>query len=233
MSVQSRASKLVLVLAAALAPACASPVEDVAFEADIQNDGVAPRQIPVDTSKVTGIQFMYDGLPFLQVLATGDAVERGSKFARRTEYWAATSAVPVSNLTSLEMVATEVRETDRAMTGFLYPDAHFGAALTAPQVVSPADWTKGEYAPGSMNAKLFKAPDPDDPSRSIGLLIEQNARGKLVATTWYKAANDTGRIFDHTPHALTFSAVVDDHGRPTSDPRYIDGYATWYHYTAR
>lgn len=233
MRIHSSASKIAVILAAAVLPACASPVENVDVEADLPSDIVDIQQIPVDTSKPTGLQFMHNQLPFIQVLATGDAVGRGSAFGPRTEYWTGSRSVFATNLTSLQMVTAEVRESDPAMTAFLYPNASFGEALTAPQVVTKADWTEGVYRADSLRARLFKAPDPDDPSHSIGFLVEQDARGRLVGTTWYKTGVETGRIFERTPDELTFSAVLDDNDRPTTDPNFIERGAAWFHYTAR
>lgn len=87
MSVQATASKLACILATVMVgvTGCASPTDDVTI--DPLEDGVSTHQIPIDTGRPTGISFVYEGAPFIQVLATGDGLTTGSTFSRRTEYW--------------------------------------------------------------------------------------------------------------------------------------------------
>lgn len=129
------------------------------------------------------------------------------------------------------MVSSELQAKDAQLTAFLYPNTCFGIALTAPQVVTASDWTPGIYQPTTMQARLFKAADPDDPRRSIGLLLEQDTRGRLVAATWYKSV-ETALVFERAPERLSFSVVTDANGRPSTDPRHIDDGTRWYHFTA-
>ncbi|MBX3200741.1 MAG: hypothetical protein KF894_21570 [Labilithrix sp.] len=221
---------LVLATAVCGITGCASPTDDV--RVDEPSETLQMKQVPVDANKPTGIMFVYDGQPFIRVLATGDGLTPKSTFTPRTEYWVGSSAIRLSQVKSLEMVSSALRSEDAALSDFLHPSKSFGAPLTAPQVVSKSDWTEGAYEPTARLARLFKAADPDDPRHAIGLLVEQDTEGTLVATTWYKSVN-TSRIFEQTPERLTFTQVTDARGRPSNDPRHIDAEATWFHFTAR
>mgnify|MGYP002149377981 CR=1 FL=1 len=98
--------------------------------------------------------------------------------------------------------------------------------------VSPqsATWTRGVYTPTAARKRLYKATDPDDSTRLIGMLLEQDTNGRLRQVAWYKA-QESSVIFQSTPSSLDFELVRDHNGAPTTDPSYIGGW-TWYYCTS-
>ena len=100
-------------------------------------------------------------------------------------------------------------------------------AFSWTQAIGTVGWTSGTYTPPEVQARLYKATDPDDDGKQIGLLIEQDEDDNLRAVTWYKQSN-TGKIFDVTPERLSSSLVTNAEEGPSVDPNDIEE-GDWYH----
>ncbi len=96
-----------------------------------------------------------------------------------------------------------------------------------PRVVGPGEWKTDAYVPAQPTHRLFKAPDPDaKDTRSIGLLLEQDATGRVTRVTWYKQVRpEDGRIWSAPGLAPFVLTPVTG-----SDPAAI-GPGPWYRYT--
>jgi hypothetical protein len=99
--------------------------------------------------------------------------------------------------------------------------------LETPQAPS---WSRTVYTPTGAHNRLFKAVDPDDSTKMIAVLIEQDDRARLAKISWYKT-QDARSIFATTPAALAFEVVKNAEGVPSLDPNDIAGW-TWYHTTS-
>lgn len=93
-----------------------------------------------------------------------------------------------------------------------------------------ATWYRGIHSPAAARTRLYKATDPDDTTKMLGVLIEQDAQGRLAQLTWYKT-RDASVLFQATPAALTFEMVKNEAGMPSTDPNDIGGW-TWYFTTS-
>lgn len=91
-------------------------------------------------------------------------------------------------------------------------------------------WSRGVYTPTGAHNRLFQAVDPDDSTKMIAVLIEQDARGQLAKISWYKT-QDARAIFATAPASLAFEVVKNGAGEPSLDPNDISGW-TWYHTTS-
>lgn len=91
-------------------------------------------------------------------------------------------------------------------------------------------WSRGVHTPTGAQNRLFKAIDPDDSTKMIAVLIEQDTTGRLAKISWYKT-QDARSIFATTPAALVFDVVKNSAGVPSLDPNDIAGW-TWYHTTS-
>lgn len=199
-----------------------SPVSSRVPQSKTPSKRLYAQQVPVDTGKVTEIYLDALSAVFIKVVVTNDQTVGG--FLSNTEYWYASSAVSVTDA-PLITLGSQAGAYDAAQI-----QQFLGAtplAFTWTQVVGTGAWTKSIYKPTAAQARLFKATDPDDPTRRIGLLIEQDSTNKLKGITWYKQVN-TGKAFNVTPTSLSLAPVFDSSGNPSTDPNFITP-STWYY----
>lgn len=187
----------------------------------------APLQIPVD-SRFRKLVFAVAGTDVIRTVVTSANNPTGPLYGAGLEYWSGNDALAVTNLTSLTMTSSTAQLSEADISAFLLPGKSWGPVLGMTQQIGTAGWTQGIYQPTATKRRLFEAIDPDDASRFIGMLIEQDASNTLQRITWYKTAL-TGTIFAQAPQSLSFSAVLNASGQASTSPTDIDPQATWYY----
>ncbi|EYF07232.1 hypothetical protein [Chondromyces apiculatus] len=194
----------------------------------IQGDGQTPskrvyaRQIPVDANKITEVWLDVGVSVFIKVVITNNLAV--GSYASNTEYWYASSLVSLGDVTSLDMGSESGSFGSMQIASFV---GSLDLAFSWTQAIGTGGWTSGTYTPTEVQARLYKATDPDDDNKQIGLLIEQDEDDNLRAITWYKQSN-TGTIFDVTPERLSFSLVTNAEEGPSVDPNDIEE-GDWYY----
>jgi hypothetical protein len=108
------------------------------------------------------------------------------------------------------------------------------ASFSHQRVIPTSGWIqKPRVTPDTRAGYLFSAPDPDDATKRIGVLIEQDKESKaVVATGWYKSwVRPDSLIWGRRePFKFTMTRVKNG-ATPTTDPRFITGNPdqVWYH----
>jgi hypothetical protein len=190
------------------------------------------RQIPPFLEMAIELVFINGGRDFIKVAATGIDPNLGGIYAQNTEYWYA-KATSVASMTSISMTLARDTFTAEQLNAFF---SGFTKAFTDPEVVTQASWTQGQYTPpAGTTARMFRAPDPDDGTKYIGLVIAQDSTKKLKATAWYKTVQPAdGSVWTAAnmpvDNGLTWSLVRDGNGNPTLNPNFIQSNQTWYHH---
>lgn len=139
------------------------------------------------------------------------------------EYHHGNTSVAIDRIASFTLRSGTLASTQTAIDGFV------GSMPLHIQTVQAPNWSRGIRTPSGAHNRLFKAVDPDDSTKMIAVLIEQNTAGQLTKISWYKT-RDASAIFATTPTALGFEMVKDGTGAASLDPNDIAGW-TWY-YTA-
>lgn len=184
---------------------------------------ILARQIPIDANKVTEIWIDLPSSVFIKVVAMND-VSSVTGFDAYKEYWYAASGTSIEEEDELTFSSQSGSYTSTQINEFV---GNLGQVFWWTQNIGTGGWTEGTYQPQSTYSRLYKATDPDDSQKQIGLLIEQNSSNNLVAITWYKQDN-TGKIFDTTPGELTFTVVTNQQDEPSTDPADIAS-GDWYY----
>jgi hypothetical protein len=140
------------------------------------------------------------------------------------EYHYGNTSVSIDKITSFTLRSGTLATTQTAI------DAFAGSMPMHLQTAQAPSWSRGVYTPSGAHNRLFKAVDPDDSTRMIAVMIEQDARGQLSKITWYKT-HEARAIFATTPTDLGFEMVKTDTGAASLDPNDIAGW-TWYHTTS-
>ena len=188
------------------------------------NDRDGREQFPGNTRVLYKIRFITNNpaVDVLKIVVMNDVTV--STLAANHEYIHSATSVSVESLASFTMSTGLLEGTQVAIDGFVDSMA---LRITTTQ---SSTWTCGVYTPSGAFKRLFKAIDPDDSTRMIGVLLEQNALGQLTNITWYKT-KDAGVIFSTMPTTLAFEQVNNEHGLASLDPSDIGGW-TWYYTTA-
>ncbi len=139
------------------------------------------------------------------------------------EYHHGNTGVSIDKVGSFTLRSGTLASTQTAIDGFVGSMAMHLKTSQAP------GWSRGVRTPTGAHNRLFKAVDPDDSTKMIGVLIEQSTAGALTKISWYKT-QEASAIFATTPTALEFEVVKNSAGEPSLDPNDIAGW-TWY-YTA-
>ncbi|WP_437968698.1 hypothetical protein WMF04_05125 [Sorangium sp. So ce260] len=202
----------------------ASPVVALAPQ-DPARDAVQ-LQVPPDV-KMQRLVFTVSDGHLIRAVVTSANNPSGPLYDAGVEYWSGYSGLAVTSYTTLSMASTRDQLTESQITSLLLPNTNWGPILDITQNIGTGGWTLGTYQPTAARSRLFKAVDPDNPTRFIGLVIEQDLNNDLERITWYKQVL-TGTIFSQTPPSLTFSVVLDSGGQPSTNPNDIVQ-ATWYH----
>lgn len=181
-------------------------------------------QFPGNTHVISKIRFVTNdpGGDVLKILVMNNMST--TNCSAHHEYIHGAMNVSVESLSSFTMSTDTLEATQQAIDGFV---GEMPLQITVPQ---SATWIRSVYEPSGARKRLFKAVDPDDSTRMIGVLLEQDAAGRLSNITWYKT-KDTGVIFSTTPSTLAFELVKDEDSQPSCDPNDIGGW-TWYYTSA-
>ncbi|MDI1436520.1 hypothetical protein [Polyangium sorediatum] len=180
-------------------------------------------QFPVDVRIVRGVHFeTSDGRgDLLRIVVMNDRAT--TQYASYREYHGGNASIFVDDVPSFTLRSSRIEEDPRAIDGVL---GAMSAPLEIPQVVS---FCLGIHTPSGARCRLYKAVDPDDSTRMMGVLIEQDARGRLERVTWYKTWSASAAFFT-IPDALEFALVTNESGTPSLDPNDIGGWA-WHYST--
>lgn len=189
-----------------------------------QDDVDGQEQFPVDTRVLTKVQLDTNGPggDLLRIVVTND--QETSELRAHEEYNYGNTGASIEDVTSFTMRCASLEGAQQAV------DAFVGSFSLHLETAQTATWFCGIYSPSAARKRLYKAVDPDDSTRMIGVLIEQDAQGKLVQLTWYKTT-DTGTLFRAAPGVLDFDLVKDENNTPSLDPNNIGGW-TWYYATS-
>lgn len=189
---------------------------------DDEND--TNEQFPVDTHEVRKVRFdiIGKGIDFVRIVVMNDKSTPQHKAYH--EYHYGNTGVSVEDVTSFTMLSGTMAGSQEVIDGFV---GSMAMHLDIPQAAS---FCRGVYAPSGARKRLYKATDPDDSTKMIGVLIEQDAQGKVGQITWYKT-RDANALFQATPSTLVFELVKDGNGAPSLDPNHIGGF-TWYYSTS-
>ena len=181
-------------------------------------------QFPVDTAHVTRISFdthVTNGDLVRIVVMNGMATTQCSPYR---EYHYGNAGISLEDVAAFTMRSGTLAVTQTAVDGFVNSmPLHLDVAQ------SPS-WSRGVHSPSGARNRLYKAADPDDRTKMIGVLLEQDTQGALTQITWYKT-QDARALFQSTPDALDFELVKDERGQPSLDPNDIAGW-TWYYTTS-
>jgi len=178
-------------------------------------------QFPVDVKVLLGVSIENEAAIILRIAVMGELMT--TKYSPFREYHAFNERVTLANIDRFTLKTDILDPAETAIDAFLAPMA---APANIPQVVS---FERGVYTPNAASKRLYQAIDPDDSSRLIGCLFEQDEQGRLVQVTWYKTTNGSA-IFQTIPKSLTFTVVKKENGDDSLDPNDIGGW-TWYHST--
>ena len=187
-----------------------------------QSQTLYAQQVPIDAGKVTEVYLDAMSHIFIKVVVMND-MNIGS-YKSNTEYWYAATTVAVADAPQITMGSQSDRYDANQIQQFI---GSLPLAFTWTQNIGKTAWTQGTYMPVAPQAKLFKAPDPDDASRQIALLIEQDASNNLRGITWYKQVN-TGLACNVMPGSLKLTQVTYRRGMPSVDPSNIAP-GPWYY----
>jgi hypothetical protein len=181
-------------------------------------------QFPVDTDVLTLVRLSIDELRGdLVKIAVMNNLSTSTNQAY-TEYYHGNAAESVEGIEAFSLIGSSTTGSQQHIDDFV------GAFPLHLSIAQPCSWCRGVYAPQGAQKRLFQATDPDDSTRRIGLLIEQDTQGKITQVAWYKTT-DTGAVFSKTPSALAFTRVKDGDGNDSLDPNDIGGW-TWYYTTS-
>jgi hypothetical protein len=147
-----------------------------------------------------------------------------SSYVANREYHHGNTSVSIDRIESFTLRSGSLETTQASIGAFT------GSMPMHLETAQAASWSRAAYTPTGAHNRLFKAVDPDDSTKMIGVLIEQDAMGRLAKITWYKT-QEARAIFANTPTALAFEMVKDEAGAPSLDPNSIAGW-TWYHTTS-
>jgi hypothetical protein len=145
------------------------------------------------------------------------------RYSAYREYHYGHTDVSVEDITSFTLRSGTIAGTEQAIDDFV---GSMPMPLDIPQVVS---FCRGIHSPSGARKRLYKAIDPDDNTKMIGVLIEQDSQGMLAQVTWYKTS-EASALFHSTPDSLDFDLVKDENGAPSLDPNDIGGW-TWHYST--
>lgn len=198
-----------------------------AHEQKTQNHGAKPKedeQFPVDTDVLRKIHF--DTNSSLGDLARVVVMNAQSTTACAPyhEYHHGNTSVSIQDVSAFTLRSSTVACSQGEIDSFV------GAMPLHLNIPQDASWQRGVYAPSASQARLYGATDPDDSTKRVGVLLEQDTQGRLVQITWYKTT-DTGPLFRATPTTLEFTLVTGEDRAPSLDPADIGGW-TWYYTTS-
>ncbi len=181
-------------------------------------------QFPVDAKVLTKVRFENSVIngDILRIVVMND--QDTPQHSAYHEYYYGNLGVSLADITAFTMRSGRLESTQEAVQRFV---GEMGLHLDISQ---NAIWDRGVYSPSGAVKRLYKAIDPDDRTKMIGVLLEQDEHGSLTRITWYKT-QDAKDLFHSTPDTLDFELVKDERGAPSLDPNDIAGW-TWYYTTS-
>jgi hypothetical protein len=195
-----------------------------------ENDGGGGpifEQVPVSTNKTTQVWIMdQDFTTFLRIIVTNNRLVPG--FDLDTEYWYTSTDVSISGVSSVTFGSRSAQFSEADLLGYI---GGYAQSFATRQTIGTTGWTEGAYSPTATQKRLFKAVDPDDATKWIALLIEQDSTNALAGITWYKQTNTSGTLFATTPTSLAFSLVTHE-GSPSTSPSSIASGVWYYHHAS-
>jgi hypothetical protein len=195
-----------------------------AASAETRNDEVCEQneQFPVNTY-VTKVYFDSNSSAgdILRIVAMSNHTT--TNCTAYHEYHHGNTSIAIDSLDSFTLRSGTLASSQGAINSFVSSMPLHIETAQAPS------WTGGVRTPTGAHNRLFKAADPDDNTKMIGVLIEQNTAGELTRLTWYKT-QEASAIFATTPTSLEFHMVRDYLGAASVDPNDIAGW-TWYYTT--
>lgn len=193
-----------------------------------------PMQVPpINIGESVRIKFKYEAQGELHglvaLIATGSNPNLGGTYAQDTEYWNYRNRS--FDVGALVMTLESGPYSAQDIEDYL---KNYQPAFTADETVPSGAWAKGTLgADPSDSSYLFKAPDPDDGSVCIGLLLEQSQNGTLRMSAWYKTSQPAdGWVWSPSKaptRGLKWSRVLDAKGAPSTNPHHIQSGISWYH----
>lgn len=175
-------------------------------------------QFPVDVKIIRGVWFETELGNILRIVVMSD--NAAAQYSPYREYHFGTNAISVESVSRIVLCSRSLEHSEQALDSFAQG---MSESIDLPQVVR---FAPGIQSPIGAKCRLYKATDPDDPTKMMGLLLEQDQHGNLVRVTWYKAWPATA-AFQVTPASLSFGLVTDENGAPSLDPNKIGGWV-WY-----
>lgn len=182
---------------------------------------IGREQFPVDTKVIRMIRFDANG-DLMRIVAMNDQSTPSCSAYR--EYHHGNNSMSIDNVTSFTLRSSTTSCTQQNI------DAFVGSMPLHLDVAQAASWCRGIHEPSVTRKRLYKATDPDDSNRKIGVLLEQDSQGKLMGITWYKT-QPSAALFQTTPETLVFEVVKNAENMPSLDPNDIGGWA-WYFTTS-
>lgn len=188
------------------------------------NERECGEQFPVNTHVLMKVHFDTN-IPagdLVRIVVMND--QETSQCSPYHEYHYGNTGISIESITAFTMRCSPLEVTQQAVDSFA------GSMSLHLDIAQTASWLRGVYVPLGARKRLYKAADPDDQTKMIGVLIEQDAQGRLAKLTWYKT-QEARALFASTPTTLEFEIVRDDAGAPSLDPNDIAGW-TWYYTTS-
>ena len=188
------------------------------------NDSDGDEQFPVDTDVIRKIRFDTNGSlgDLLRIVVMNK--QSTSENRANQEYHHGNSAVSIQSVSTFTMRSGTLETSQQAIDSFV------GSLPLNITLGQAPIWVRGVYTASGVQKRLYKATDPDDSTKMIGVLLEQDTAGHLTQITWYKTS-DAGPLFWATPSTVEFSLVTDENGAASLDPSHIGGW-TWYYTTS-
>jgi len=182
--------------------------------------GKGGEQFPVDTRVLRSAVLKITGTgDLVRIVVTND--QETSNCAPHREYHHGNTSISIQTVDGVTLQSGTLEGGQTGINEFV---GSFPMHIDSSQFPS---WRCGVYSPSADRKRLYRATDPDDTNKRIGLLIEQDNTGRLVQLTWYKTVG-SGPIFQTTPTSLAFDLVKDGNGNASLDPNDIGGW-TWYY----
>jgi hypothetical protein len=140
------------------------------------------RQMPVDPDKIALISIKdQNDNPIIHVIAVGESVPSGvTGYNERTEYWY-TNTTSAPTLTGLNMevtTTTSQQAADNFRSGYTL-------SIECEQLIGQENWSTWSNTVNTAGT-LFRADDPTEVERYLGLYLEYLTNGHLNSYAWYR-----------------------------------------------
>jgi len=197
-------------------------------------------QVPVDIrpNAITFIR-IYDGRnpDFIRAVCTNVTEISALSMSGGQEYWYSKSITDVSSLSevTLDIQTNQYGSSSAAQEAIQNFISGFTQSFDVAQAISSSGWSSSGYTiPSGSRTRLFKATDPDDSSKKLGMLIVQNSTPLLTDIVWYNTSQPSnGYLYQASSGApsQTWDGVNDSSNNPSTSTSDIDSSysGSWYH----